>query len=63
MKNAMMGDTFEADLAAVQLLHKLIGLIPLRSDTQSIRAEIAQIERAFRDSKTSRPPLNFRRSA
>jgi hypothetical protein len=62
MKNAMKGDTaayIEAGLAAVRLLNKLLGLTPLRSDTKSIRAEIAQIERAFRDSKKGAATAQF----
>ena len=66
MKNAMNDDTaayIEAGLAAVQLLHKLFGLTPLRSDTKSIRAEIAEIERAFRDSGKGAATAQFRPSA
>jgi uncharacterized small protein (DUF1192 family) len=66
MKNAMKGDTvtyIEAGLEAVQLLHKLFGLTPLRSDTKSIQAEIARIELAFRAPKKGAANAQFRRSA
>jgi hypothetical protein len=50
----------EAGLAAVRLLNQLVEQVPLRSDSKTIREEIARIERVF---KGGEPASGFRRSA
>jgi hypothetical protein len=50
----------EAGLSAVRLLNQLVDQVPLRSDTKTIRDEIARIDRVF---KADGPASGFRRTA